>query len=169
MTADLPVFTIRRTFNAPRELVWKAWTQDDMLSKWVGPKGGKCTVLYHELRAGGILHSRMDMAGAPPMWGKFIYQEVTRPSKLVWLHAFSNEAGTELTRHPFAPEWPLQLLTTVTFAENGDATDVELQWTPYDATPNEVECFRKGLEGMHQGWGGSFEKLDDYLAKREET
>ncbi len=80
------------------------------------------------------------------------------------MHSFSNEAGG-LTRHPLIPTWPLELLTTVTFAEEpGGKTRVTLRWTPINATPEEQRTFDATRDGMNSGWNGSFERLDAYLA-----
>ena len=98
------------------------------------------------------------------MWGKFVYQEVEAPKRLVWLHSFS-DANEGITRHPFHKEWPLELYTTVTFEEEGNKTKITLTWTPYDARENERKAFVEAIPGMHQGWGGTFEQLTDYLAK----
>lgn len=161
MTAP-QTFTITRTFDAPRSLVWKAWTAPSMLTKWFGPKGSKCEILKQDLRVGGVVHSRLAM-GEAIMWGKFTYQEITPETRLSWLHSFSDEGGVNLTRHPLNPNWPLELLTTVVFAEEAGKTKLTLTWTPRNAGDIECKAFEEAMPGMNQGWGGSFENLDEYL------
>ena len=141
-----PVFTITRTFDAPRELVWKAWTEPKLFEKWFGPKGTTGQVKTLDLRPGGILHS-----------------SVTPPSRLVWEHSFADAEGN-LVRHPFQAAWPLKLLSTVIFEEAGGKTRITLTWTPLDATETEVKAFEDGMAGMSQGWGGCFDQLDEFLA-----
>jgi uncharacterized protein YndB with AHSA1/START domain len=166
MTNSLPRFTITRMFNAPVSLVWKAWTDPQMLAKWFGPKGtAERSVISQDLRVGGHIHSHMKASGGPDTWGKFIYQEVVPESRLSWLHGFSDESGTKLIRHPFAPQFPMQLLTVVTFTARGSKTEVTLTWEPHDATPEEIEAFRAAMGGMKQGWGGSFENLDEVFCE----
>jgi uncharacterized protein YndB with AHSA1/START domain len=97
------------------------------------------------------------------IWGKFTYQEVTPPSRLVWLHSFSDEGGVNLTRHPMNPNWPLELLTTITFEEQSDKTKLTLTWAPVNAKRIEIKAFAEAMPGMNQGWGGSFEQLDILL------
>jgi len=98
------------------------------------------------------------------MWAKFVYREIVAPERLVWEHSFSDEAGG-LTRHPLSPTWPLRLLTTVTLEDApGGKTSLTLRWSPLDATPQEQSTFDAEHEGMRGGWGGSFERLDAYLA-----
>jgi uncharacterized protein YndB with AHSA1/START domain len=98
------------------------------------------------------------------MWAKFVYREIVAPARLVWVHSFSDEAGG-LTRHPMAPTWPLQMLTTVTFEDApGGKTKLTLCWSPLDASAEEQATFDAAHEGMRGGWTGSFERLEAYLA-----
>jgi uncharacterized protein YndB with AHSA1/START domain len=70
-----------------------------------------------------------------------------------------------LTRHPLSPTWPLKLLTTVTFADApGGKTSLTLRWSPLDASADERKTFDAAHNGMQGGWGGTFERLDAYLA-----
>jgi uncharacterized protein YndB with AHSA1/START domain len=88
----------------------------------------------------------------------------SRPTKLVWAHSFSNEAGG-ITRHPLSATWPLELLTTVTLEEQPDGkTKVTLVWSPLNASPEELQTFDAARDSMRGGWGGTFERLDAYLA-----
>ena len=160
-------FMITRTFAAPRSLVWKAWTKPEMLAQWFGPKDTGCKILKHDLRVGGMVHSRIDIPGGTIMWGKFTYQEIVPETKLSWLHSFSDETGTGLTRHPFNPLWPLVLLTTVQFEEDGNKTKLVLTWTPHEAEAAERKAFVDGMAGATQGWGGCFDQLDAFLANKE--
>lgn len=159
------VFEITRIFDAPRELVWKAWTEPDRIAQWMGPKGSeKGRVLRHELKPGGVLLSSM-IANGHEMWGKHVYREVIPISRLVWVHSFSNEKG-ELARHPMAPLWPLELLTTLTLEEMGQKkTKLTLTWVPINATAEEREVFRQAKPSMQGGWSGSFDQLDAYLTQ----
>jgi len=157
-------FVITHTFNAPREFVWKAWTVPAMLAQWFGPKGTKCDVIKHELRPGGVFHSRLPSPDGTVMWGKFVYREVDAPNTLVWIHSFSDAGGINLTRHPLNAHWPLELLTTVRFEDQGKQTKLTLTWVPINATEEERKTFEAAIPGMNQGWGGSFEQLDEYLS-----
>jgi uncharacterized protein YndB with AHSA1/START domain len=98
------------------------------------------------------------------MWAKFVYREVTPPERLVWVHSFSDEHAN-VTRAPFFDgNWPLELLTTVTFADEDGGTRVTLTWTPLNATETERQTFAANMNSMNQGWTGSFDQLDDFLA-----
>lgn len=157
-------FVIARVFQAPRPRVWEAWTTPAMLARWFGPRGVTTTVLRHELRPGGIFHARLDQPSGGPIWARLLYREIVPPSRLVWEHAFGDAEGN-VAPSPFGGPWPLRLLTTVEFEEEGGATRVTLRWAPMDATPEEARSFEEAKPGMADGWGGSYERLEAALAE----
>lgn len=163
LTSDRPEFLVTRIFDAPRDLVWRAWTDPAMVAKWFGPKGSVMRVLGMDVRPSGIWHSHIRMPDGVDMWAKFVFEEVAAPKRLVWKHAFSNAAG-DLIRHPMATDWPLLMLTAVTFEELGGRTKVIVSMVPFEATAAESAIFAESLPGMNTGWGGSFEQLDAFLA-----
>jgi len=98
------------------------------------------------------------------MWGRFAYREIVKPERLVWINSFSDKDGGT-TVHPMSPDWPRELLTKVSFVEQGGKTTVTVQWTPVDAsTEVERKTFEDGRGSMQQGWTGTFEQLELYLA-----
>jgi len=156
-------FRIERLLDAPRERVWRAWTEVEQLVHWWGPKGftvRHCTV---DLRPGGKMHYCLRMPDGGEMWGRFVYREIVPPEKLVWVNSFSDKDGG-VTRHPMAPDWPRELLTTVRFSEEKGRTRVTVEWVPIDASDTELRAFDQGRDSMTQGWGGTFEQLIAYLA-----
>ena len=157
-------FVITRVFEAPRELVWKAFTDPGHMQHWWGPKGSTIVASKMDLRVGGTYLGAMRDPSGRVMWAKFVYRDIVPPQRLVWEHSFSDENGG-LTRHPLSPTWPLTLLTTVTFEERSpDETTLTLRWAPLNATPEEQATFDAAHAGMTQGWGGSFDQLAAYLA-----
>ena len=100
------------------------------------------------------------------MYGKVNYREIRRPDRIVYTQQFCDEQEN-ITRHPMASTWPETMLTTVTLAEEGPSqTRVTVNWEVYGkATNEEAQTFHKAKAGMTQGWTGSFDKLDDYLAR----
>ena len=160
-TAAQP-FVITREFAAPRELVWQAWTEPERLRQWFGPKGFTGTTVKLDLRPGGTLHSGLRSPDGQEMWGKWVFREVRPPERLVWVHSFSDKDGG-LTRHPFSPTWPLELLTETTFVAHGGKTVVTLKWSPLNATDEEIRTFNSAQPGMTHGWGGTFDQLAEYL------
>ena len=163
-TAGKP-FTITRTFKAPRTLVWEVFTQPQHMEKWLSPAGMKNLSSKTDFRVGGTHHYGQAGPDGGTMWGMLHYQLIQPPEKLVYLQHFSDEKGG-LTRHPMAPLWPPQMLTTVVLKEQApDLTELTLTWEAVDASPEEQAFFDNAHAGMSQGWGGTFDQLDAYLAK----
>lgn len=157
-------FEITRVFTASRMRVWDAWTRPEQLAQWLAPKGSKSEVKHFELKPGGYLHSKVQGADGSISWGKNIYREIDVPRRLVWEQGFSNEAG-EIVPAPFPMPWPLLMLTTVLFEEDGAATRVTLTWEPINATEEEWSSFAKVLPSMSGGWTGTFDLLDEFLGR----
>ena len=155
------IFRISRTVDAPREWVWRCWTEPERAMKWWGPKGSVMKKCKFDLRPGGIGHYLMQFAGQD-MWGKFAYREILKPERLVWINSFSDEKGGT-TRHPLSPTWPLEMLTTVTFSEKDGRTTIAVEWKPYNPTAEEMKTFEGGHDSMRKGWSGTFSQLEDYL------
>ena len=164
-TAAKSDFVISRVFDAPREKVWRSFTEPERMKEWFGPKGSTVVASNMDLRVGGTYHGALRTGDGPVMWAKFIYREVVPPQRLVWQHSFSDEAGG-LTRHPLSPTWPLKLLTTVTFEDIGAGkTRLTLRWSLLDATAEEQSTFDAAHDGMRAGWSGSFEQLEAHLQR----
>jgi uncharacterized protein YndB with AHSA1/START domain len=82
---------------------------------------------------------------------------------MVFVSSFSDEAGG-VTRHPMAPNWPLEMLSTFLFEEESGKTRFTVRWSPLNATEEERATFVAGHASMQQGWGGTLDKLAAYLA-----
>jgi uncharacterized protein YndB with AHSA1/START domain len=134
--------------------------------RWFGPKGVKILTAKLDLRPKGSFHYCMVTSDGKPIWGKFVYRDIVRPEKIVWVNSFSDEAGG-VTRHPFSGTWPLELLTTLTLSEKADKTTVTIEWAPIDPSPEEQQTFDSGRNSMTQGWTGTFDQLEEYLATKE--
>jgi uncharacterized protein YndB with AHSA1/START domain len=162
--ASASEFIITRVFDAPRDLVWKLWTEEQHLKHWWGPKGFTIMSVKVDLRPGGVMHYGMRAPDGTETWGRFVYREIVAPERLVFIVSFSDPAGG-VTRHPWSPDWPLQTLSTVTFEDQGGRTAVAVKWVAYEATELERKTFAEGKASMQQGWTGTFEQFGDYLAK----
>jgi uncharacterized protein YndB with AHSA1/START domain len=160
---DTPRFTISRALAAPRARVWDAWTNPEALAQWFGPKGSTSTFLAFDLRPGGVWRGRMDTPDGGTMYSKFVFREIDPMSRLVWVHGFADVEGNRI-RAPFAEHFPLEMLTTVLFLDEGAGTRIDLSWIPLDATPEEEAFFVSMMASMNGGWSGSFEQLDEFLA-----
>jgi len=162
MQSTIQPFVITRVFDAPRDLVWKTWTEAEHM-QWWGPKGVSIHHAKLELHPGGTFHYCMKTPDGHEMWGKWVIREVVEPERLVFINSFSDrDAG--LTRHPMNPNWPLEILSTITFADQGDKTLLTIQWLPLHPTDVERQTFDEGHESMKGGWSGSLDRLEAYLA-----
>ncbi len=157
-------FVITRVFNAPRELVWKAWTERERLMQWFGPKGFTMPTATLDFRTGGVFLYCLRSADGQDMWGKFVFREIVPPERIVLVNSFSDEKGG-LTRHPMSPTWPAEMLSTTTFVEHSGKTTITIKWAPLNATEEERKTFDAGRDGMTMGWNGTFDQLAEYLAK----
>ena len=161
---DSKDFVISRVFDAPRDLVWKAFSEPERMKQWWGPKGFTVIVSKMDFRPGGTYHYGMKSPTGEPMWGKFRYREIVPPQRMVLVSSFSDEAGG-ITRHPMAPTWPLEMLSTFTFEDvPGGKTKFTLHWSAYNATDEEQKTFDAGHDSMRGGWGGTMDQLAAYLA-----
>ena len=156
-------FVIERVFDAPCDLVWKVYTDPEHLKHWWGPKGltmVSCTV---DLRPGGMFHYGMRTPDGHEMWGKFVYRQIDPPKKLVFVVSFSDAQGGT-TRHPMSATWPLEVLNTTTLAEENGKTTMTMHGIPINATEEERRTFKEGHGSMQQGFKGTLDQLDAYLA-----
>jgi len=150
-TSEAPYreLTITRVFNAPRDLVFKVWTDPKHLSQWWGPRGFTNPVCEVDLRVGGELRIVMHSPdwGDAPMKGTF--REINAPERLVFSNIAVDKDGKTL----------LEGTTTVTFEDQGGKTKLTVHTHARGVAPIAVQM----LAGMEQGWTESIDKLGDYL------
>jgi uncharacterized protein YndB with AHSA1/START domain len=143
--------TITRVFDAPRELVFKAWTDPKHRAQWWGPKGFTNPVCEFDARVGGALriHMRAPDGNVYPMKG--VIQEIVASERLVFTNIAIDAAGNHL----------LEGLTTVTFAEAGGKTRLTL----HTRGAAMVEYAVAYLQGMEMGWTQSIDKLEAFVTR----
>ncbi|MBI1189290.1 MAG: SRPBCC domain-containing protein [Tepidisphaera sp.] len=158
-------FRISRVINAPAELVWDAFTMPKHLANWLGPPGCDSATRLLDLRAGGRMHYSMKMPGSDmDHFGLWVFREVTPPSRLVFVSSFADEKGNVI-RAFFNPDWPLEILSTITFEAHagvGRGTLVTISGQPLNASPAELKAYRDHMGSMTMGWNGSFDRLNAY-------
>lgn len=156
-------FSITRTFDAPRDLVWKVYTEAEHLAKWWGPKGFGIRVAQLDLQPGGVFHYGMQLPDGKEVWGKFVYREIVAPERLCFVVSFSDE-NCGITRHFMSASWPLEVFNSVTFDEKNGKTTLIMKGYPINATEEERKTFESSFEGMRQGFSGTLDQLDAYLS-----
>ena len=167
--SDLPlseaeVFAIDRVFDAPLDLVWAAYTEEQHIAAWFGPGGSPLKVKSMDVKPGGVFLYGMEMPGGITMWGKWVFREIESPSKMSYVVSFCTEDGTPV-RHPMAPLWPLEVLAVQSFIDQGGKTLMQSQSWPINATAEERTVFTAGHASMQMGFTGAYTQLDVYLAK----
>jgi uncharacterized protein YndB with AHSA1/START domain len=144
---------ITRLFDAPRELVWKAWTDPNHLMQWWGPKMFTAPVCRIDLRIGGTYLFCMRSAEGQDFWSTGVYREIVPLKRLVCTDSFADEQGTIVpaSHYGVTDEMPLEMMITVTFEDFQDDTRMTLK---HSGLP---EGKMGELAGL--GWSESFDKL----------
>jgi uncharacterized protein YndB with AHSA1/START domain len=147
-----PDLVLTRELNAPRNLVWKAWTDTKHLAQWWGPKGFTNPVCEVDARPGGAILIRMRAPDGRVYLMKATFEEVVAPERLVFLSGAMDEAGNLL----------FEIRNTVTFAEVAGKTRVTVR----AHVVSETAAAPAYLAGMEMGWTQSLERLEAFVAKR---
>lgn len=160
------IFVINRSFDAPIDLMYEMFSNPKHLSQWLAPTGFTKKFFKSDIKPGGSSFYYMSNGSGADLYGRAEYLEMNKPNLLVYTQQFCDK-NEKVIRHPMAPTWPETMLTTITLHEEDDGkTLVTIKWEVYgDATREEIATFKKERGGMTQGWTGSFDKLEDYLAK----
>ena len=142
--------TLSRTFDAPRDVVFGAWTDARQVARWWGPRGFTNPVCEIDARPGGAIHIVMrgpEPWGDNPMTG--LFQEVVPSERLVFTATALNKNGEPM----------LETTTTVLFEEEQGKTRVTVQVVVTSSTPEAAPA----LDGMDEGWRQTLDRLGDYL------
>ncbi len=152
---------ITRTFRAPRERVWKAWTDPEMFKLWWGPRGYSTPVAEIDLREGGRFLGSMRSPEGNEVWSTGEYQEIVPLEKLVVTDSFADENGNVVpaTYYGMSADFPMEMMISVTFQEQGGTTQMTLTHSGID------QLGETDVSGMQQGWNESFDKLAELLEK----
>ncbi|MBI1949288.1 MAG: SRPBCC domain-containing protein [Deltaproteobacteria bacterium] len=156
-------FVLLRVVDAPRELVFRALTETEHLTRWFGPAGMGLRVLSNQLRPAGMLRYAMK-PGPEESYGRFVYRRVHAPDQLAYVVSFT-DAGGEPIRHPLAATWPLEVLALVTLTAHGERTLLSTRSMPIHADEAERATFRAGHDGMVKGFSGTYVQLDAHLQR----
>jgi len=156
---------ITRDFDAPRQLVFDAWTKVKHLNNWMFPMPGcTCEFVSAEIENNGSSLHKITMPNGHEMWLFTKYEEVSSPDKLVFLQYMSNEQG-EIVPMAHIPNWPKDMLATLLFEEiSKNKTRLIFRWEPRNPTSEEVKAFESTRTDHSKGWGAGMEQLDTYLS-----
>ncbi|TGV00609.1 SRPBCC domain-containing protein [Flavivirga rizhaonensis] len=137
--------TIEKTFNAPVQLVWDAWTQSEHILKWWAPKGMDIKVIEHDFKVGGKWKYAMPMPDGNKFISEGIYKEIVTLKKIV----------TSADFKPMTENVELQ-----TYFE-ADGENTKFVFKVIHAT--EAYCKQQEEMGFYNGWGSAFERLETTL------
>jgi uncharacterized protein YndB with AHSA1/START domain len=142
---------ITRIVDAPRELVFKAWTDPKHVAQWWGPRGFTNPVCELDVRPGGAIRIHMQAPDGTvyPMTGAC--REVAKPERIVFTSAALDKQGNPM----------FEILNTVIFAEQGGKTKLTLRARVLTATAEAAPH----LKGMEAGWTQTLDRLSEFVAK----
>ena len=148
---------ITRIFDAPRELVWKAWTDPEHFKRWWGPKDYTSPYCEMDLRVGGKYVNCMRSPQGKEYWGTGVFREIVPMERLVFTDCFADEQGNMVhaSYYGMSEDFPLEMLVTVTFEDLGGRTKMTLEHSGMPAGA--------AREGAQIGWTQSFDKLAQSL------
>jgi uncharacterized protein YndB with AHSA1/START domain len=138
---------IERIFDAPRELVFKCWTDPEHLARWIGPKGFRGKIVTCELREGGKYRAHMRGSDGQDHWQQGVFREIVPPERIVRTYCWTDADG-----RPTRPE----TLLTVTFADLGGRTRLTLHQALFESV---TTC-----DDHRRGWSSSLDKLAEHIA-----
>ena len=137
---------IERIVNAPRELVWRAWTEPDQIAKWWGPNGFTTTIHEMHVRVGGVWRFIMHGPDGTDYPNRIVYREIVKPERLFYDH--SDDKGND------------HFQATVTFVAQGNRTKVTLRVVFETAQARAAAVKFGAVEGGQQ----TLARLEQYLA-----
>ena len=157
--AEEQALVITRVFDAPRELVFKAWSEPERLMRWWGPKGFTAPVAKIDFRVGGKFLNCMRAPDGKEYWSTGVYQEIVEPERIVCTDSFADEKGKVVpaSHYGMTGDIPMEMRISVTFEDLGGKTKMTLKHFGLPAGEHR--------SGANQGWNESFDKLAEYIAK----
>jgi uncharacterized protein YndB with AHSA1/START domain len=150
-SSDERELIVTRVVDAPRQLVFKTWTQPEHIARWWGPQGFTTIHCEMDVRVGGAYRFGMRSPQGTERWKRGVYREIVEPERIVFTFAWENP-GADVPRN--------ELLTTVTFDDEDGGTRLTLRQTPFASAT---------LRDSHNaGWTSTFERFAEYVAKTGE-
>lgn len=144
---------IERIFDAPRELVWKAWAEPERFMRWYGPQGFATPVCKIDFRVGGVWLNCMRSPDGWEMWSTGIYREIVALERIVTTASSADPEGNVVaaSHYGMPSDLPLEMLWTVTFEEHEGKTKMTLRHEGMPAG--------EMMDGAGAGWNQAFDKL----------
>lgn len=155
---------LNRTFDAPRGLIWKAYTEREHFEQWLMPKGFTLTIVKYDFREGGSRHWCLRSPDGKTMWEKSVFTDIVPEEKLTYVFSYSNEKG-EIARSPYVPNFPLEVRNEISLKEWDGKTILTITGRPINCTEEEYKAYEGMRAGLEQGAKRTYDQLDDYVTK----
>ena len=139
--------SLKKTFDAPVELVWEAWTQPEHIAQWWGPKGMSLTVVEHNFKVGGTWKYVMPMPNGSEFISEGQYAEIVKFQKIV----------TSANFRPMTEGVEIRVL----FEKNGEKTNFVFSVVHL----TEEYCKQQEKMGFYNGWGSTFTRFEAFLGE----
>lgn len=158
---------IERIFDAPRALVWKYWTEPELIQKWWGPESFTAPSIKVDLQVGGkyifAMHGPEGSEWDKDMYSAGVYKEIVPQEKLVVTDYFSDEEGNMIQPENSGQDanFPEESVVTVRFEDTTDGKTKLSIIYPRPASEEQFEAMKKS--GMIEGWNSSLNKLEASL------
>lgn len=141
---------VSRVFKAPRDLVWKAWTDPDHAKHWWGPPMCPAIEMHMDLRVGGRWrHCLESTEDGSPLWQHGVFKEIVPPERLVFTFTWDNNHYVEFPN--------VETVVTLTFEERDGGTLVTLRQVGFHSIGDR--------DGHGVGWTGTFDRFEIYAAQ----
>ena len=138
--------SITRIFDAPRRLVFEAWTDPKHVVNWFGPRDYPSKQMTMDLRPGGAWRGCLvSTEGKKDLWVGGVYREIDEPERLVFTFAWEEDG-----------ERGLETVVTITLIERDGKTQMDFHQTPFRSTGER--------DGHHYGWSSTFDRLEEFLS-----
>jgi uncharacterized protein YndB with AHSA1/START domain len=159
--ADL---NLARLVDAPRELVFRVWTEAEHLAQWFAPRRVDIPFCRIDPRPDGAIHFCHRTQDGMEVWVRGIYREFVVPERLVFSLWFV-DAGGAPAPHPMFPDWPTDasMLTTVTFVDIDGKTQLTVQQALVPGAAQANDTFARERDAARAGWIETLDRLQEYV------
>lgn len=163
MTTPKQELKIERIFDAPRELVWNAWTQPELVMQWWGPEPFSSPVCKIDFRVGGKFVFCMRSPDGQDYWTGGSYDQINPIESMECSVWFSTDNGdvVDPSSYGFPAAFPRVQKQNVTFEDLGEQTRLTIT---YEVESDEVMKIY-GQVQMKEGWESSLNKFARVLAR----
>jgi uncharacterized protein YndB with AHSA1/START domain len=160
--ADL---NLSRLVDAPRELVFRVWTEAEHLAQWFAPRRVDIPFCRIDPRPDGAIHFCHRTQDGMEVWVKGSYREFVAPERLVFSLWFV-DAGGAPAPHPMFPDWPTDtsILTTVTFADIDGKTQLTVRQALVPGAVQASDTFGRERDAARAGWIETLDRLQEHVA-----